>query len=65
MECTKANNATACPCPKAECPRRGACCECLKHHLAKQQLPACCFAALAEPLAKDRSFAAFARLVTV
>lgn len=63
MECIK-QNAAACPCPKEECPRRGACCDCLRHHLAKQQLPACCFAAANEPLAKDRSFGAFARLAT-
>lgn len=62
MECIKGANVAACPCPKDECPRKGACCECLRHNLAKRQLPTCCFATGGET-ATDRSFDFFARQV--
>jgi len=52
-------NLARCTC-SADCARKGACCECLHNHLAKKQLPGCCFPADAE--AKyDRSFEAFIR----
>ena len=39
-------------------PGKGACCDCLHSHLAKRQLPACCFPPAVEKT-YDRSFAAF------
>jgi len=37
------DNLEKCPCTYPGCPRKGMCCECLRHHLKKRQLPACCF----------------------
>jgi hypothetical protein len=51
------NNAR-CACTYAGCPRHGLCCECLQYHLAKKQLPACCFTKEAEA-SYDRSFKKF------
>jgi len=38
------------------------CCECLKYHLARRELPACCFPEDVEKT-YDRSFEKFAELV--
>ncbi|MCL2103528.1 MAG: DUF6485 family protein [Kiritimatiellaeota bacterium] len=62
MECKQNANTKTCNCTYAGCPRRGICCDCLSYHLAKRQLPACCFSADAERT-YDRSFAHFARQV--
>jgi hypothetical protein len=40
MECKVKSNKDACPCT-AECERRGACCDCLRAHVARKSLPAC------------------------
>lgn len=61
MDCA-AQDRRECSCTYAGCPRRGKCCECLHYHLAKRQLPACCFDAAAER-SYDRSFAHFVDLV--
>ena len=53
----KKNNGR-CNCTYEGCPRHGMCCECLHYHLAKKQLPACCFPADVEKT-WDRSFAKF------
>lgn len=37
------SNKVDCPCTYSGCPRAGACCECIKYHRAKDQLPACYF----------------------
>lgn len=67
MECQKDKNLETCPCtypPRLEgeagpgCPRKGMCCECLKYHLASDELPACCFSLEAEKTF-DRSFKKF------
>ncbi len=42
-ECKKEENLKGCPCTYPDCPRKGICCECIAHHRAKNQLPACCF----------------------
>ena len=42
MSCYKNCNCTA------ECPRHGKCCECIEHHRAQGQLPACYFSEEAE-----------------
>lgn len=58
MDCKKTQNAAKCPCPSQTCGRRGACCDCISGHLAKQTLPACCFPA---DKSKDRTFTGFAK----
>ena len=56
----KDRNLEGCTCTAEGCPRMGVCCECIRHHLAKKQLPGCCFPPEAEAT-YDRSFAAFAK----
>jgi len=60
MECKKDQNKKGCPCTYEGCPRKGICCECLKHHLQNKELPACCFSKEAER-SYDRSFENFAK----
>ena len=60
MEYEKKRNAQACGCTYSPCERKGTCCQCLQYHLAKRQLPGCCFPPEAEKT-YDRSFEAFAR----
>lgn len=43
MECQKQENLKNCPCTYPNCPRKGICCECMKYHRDKGQLPACYF----------------------
>jgi len=62
MDCVKSKNEANCPCTYEPCPRKGACCECISHHLKQRQLPACCFTTDAERT-MDRSFQHFADLV--
>ena len=59
MECDLTANKEKCPCTAMDCPRRGACCQCLASHLSHKSLPRCCFPDDAS--AKDRSFGSFAR----
>jgi hypothetical protein len=47
-----------CPCTYPGCPRHGNCCQCVKHHRGKDQLPACYFSAEHEKRF-DRSVAFF------
>jgi len=57
--CTnKKKNIDRCNCSYEPCPRKGMCCECLHYHLAKDQLPACCFPDDVEKT-YDRSIANF------
>jgi len=42
-ECKKQENLKECPCTYPDCPRKGLCCECIRHHLGRNQLPACYF----------------------
>jgi len=51
-------NSQKCTCTYDGCPNHARCCDCLHSHLAKKQLPACCFPADAERT-YDRSFAKF------
>ena len=60
MDCRKQENADRCGCTYTSCKRRGLCCECISAHLAKKQLPGCCFPSEAEKT-YDRSFAGFAK----
>ncbi len=43
MECKKEQNLKHCPCSYPDCPRKGICCECIKNHREKGELPACYF----------------------
>lgn len=58
MNCKKEENLEYCPCSYPGCPRKGICCECVKHHREKGQLPACYFSADAEK-SYDRSIERF------
>ncbi|HUV80921.1 MAG TPA: DUF6485 family protein [Patescibacteria group bacterium] len=60
MECKQKENLKNCPCTYAGCPRKGICCECLKYHLADEELPACYFSKEAEKT-YDRSIKNFIR----
>ena len=51
-------NLERCNCSYEACGNRGTCCECLHSHLAKKQLPGCCFPDDAEKT-WDRSFKKF------
>jgi len=61
MECRKEENLERCNCTYP-CSKKGVCCECLRYHLARKELPGCCFPADVERT-YDRSFARFAELV--
>ena len=41
MECKQTANLAGCSCTSEECERRGRCCECVRYHLSKDQLPKC------------------------
>lgn len=58
MECKKENNLKDCPCTYPGCSRKGLCCECLRHHRERGELPACYFSAEAEKT-YDRSIEKF------
>jgi hypothetical protein len=58
MDCQKKENLKNCSCTYIGCPRKGICCECVKHHLARQEMPACFFSAQTEKT-YDRSFEKF------
>ncbi len=62
MECKKAENAQNCTCTFMSCSRRGMCCDCVRHHLAKRQVPGCFFSKSGEA-SYDRSFEHFAKEV--
>jgi len=59
MECKKEENIKDCPCTY-DCDKKGMCCECIKYHLARKELPACYFSKQAEKT-YDRSFEKFAQ----
>ena len=56
--CEQNKHREKCNCSYPGCPRKGNCCECLHYHLAKKQLPACCFPDKEEQTF-DRSFQKF------
>jgi len=58
MECRQQQNLKHCPCTYTGCSRKGICCECLKYHLDRDELPACCFSPQAEKT-YDRSMENF------
>ena len=58
MKCKVEENLKNCPCSYPGCDKKGRCCDCLKYHLSRQELPACCFPPEVEETF-DRSFAKF------
>jgi len=60
MECKQKENLKDCPCTWPDCPRKGICCECIRHHWKKGELPACFFSKKAEKT-YDRSIENFIR----
>lgn len=58
MECQKEKNLKNCPCTYPSCERRGICCECLRYHQKKNELPACYFS-LEQEKNYDRSIKNF------
>jgi len=61
VECNISKNKSQCNCSYPGCPRKGKCCECLKYHLGRKELPACCFPDDVEKT-YDRSFERFVEL---
>ena len=43
MQCKKQENLKDCPCTYPDCLRKGICCQCIKYHLDKREVPACFF----------------------
>lgn len=58
MECRQKENFKNCPCSYPGCPRKGICCQCIRHHHEKDQLPACYFSPEVEKT-YDRSIKKF------
>ncbi|MCD6549167.1 hypothetical protein J7K41_00425 [Candidatus Micrarchaeota archaeon] len=59
MECVnRERNLSTCPCTYELCPRKGICCECIRYHLSRGELPACAFSKEAERT-YDRSIERF------
>lgn len=54
----KDKNLKICNCTYPGCSKKGVCCECLKYHLSKEEVPACFFDKKAEAT-YDRSIAHF------
>jgi len=42
-KCRKENNLKECNCTYPGCSKKGICCECVKYHREKNELPACFF----------------------
>jgi hypothetical protein len=59
MDCKRAANQRDCPCTYP-CDRKGLCCECVRYHRRRGELPACYFGAEAERT-YDRSIEAYGR----
>lgn len=59
MDCPNVDeNLTVCNCSYEPCSRKGRCCECVRYHVTKKELPACAFSEAAERTC-DRSFSKF------
>jgi hypothetical protein len=59
-KCTLDANVADCTCTYEPCPRKGKCCECLRYHWRRRELPGCLFPPEVERT-YDRSLAAFIR----
>lgn len=61
MDCPNIEeNLELCNCTYEPCSRKGRCCECVRYHVSKRQLPACAFTPEAERT-YDRSYDNFKR----
>ncbi len=58
MECNQNENLKNCPCTYPDCPRKGVCCDCVKYHRERGDLPGCYFSAETEKT-YDRSIERF------
>jgi hypothetical protein len=58
MECKKEENQKGCTCTATNCSNRGVCCECVKYHRERKELPGCFFSPDAEKT-WDRTIANF------
>jgi hypothetical protein len=61
MECRRESNKRGCNCTYEPCSRKGVCCECVRYHLARRELPACFFPPEVERT-YDRSIERFVEL---
>lgn len=61
MECKKDENKFDCTCTAMSCSNRGVCCDCVRYHREKDEIPGCFFPAGAER-SYDRSIANFVRV---
>ena len=48
MECQEKRNLEWCNCSYSSCSKKGICCECIKYHRERGELPACYFSKEAE-----------------
>ena len=60
MECTLEQNRRECTCTYQACTKRGKCCDCVRYHRSRGELPGCFFPPEAEKT-YDRSRAAYIR----
>ncbi len=60
MECKKDQNMGFCNCSYSSCSKKGICCECIKYHRDRGELPACYFSN-EEEKTYDRSIENFIR----
>ncbi|MDP8253546.1 MAG: DUF6485 family protein [Candidatus Kaelpia aquatica] len=60
MECKKDQNMKFCNCSYSSCSKKGICCECIKYHRDRGELPACYFNS-SEEKTYDRSIENFIR----
>jgi len=61
MECNVEENLEDCGCTYASCQRRGKCCQCVRHHRRKGEIPGCFFKPEVERT-YDRRLKAFLRM---
>lgn len=58
MECQIEVNKSRCPCTYEPCSRKGKCCECIRYHWERGELPGCLFPPQVER-GYDRSLSKF------
>jgi hypothetical protein len=58
MECNLEANRSSCACTYSSCGKRGKCCECIRSHWRRKELPGCLFPPEVERT-YDRSLSAF------
>jgi hypothetical protein len=59
LDCpNQTENMKGCACTYTSCDKRGKCCECIRSHLKRKELPGCCFPPDVENT-YDRSFERF------